>query len=98
MRGLALRVTAQGEGRGGGSGARFAQLTWWVVQGKVGGEAAALAPLALLGLLSLAMAGCGVLGVVHWREMSGRQWWRVGRAMAFSHCWHWHAGVRRGGT
>jgi hypothetical protein len=28
-----------------------------------------------------------------WRGMSGRQWWRVGGAMAFSQCWHWHTGV-----
>jgi hypothetical protein len=41
-----------------------------------------------------ALAGNGgVLGVVRWRGMSGRQWWRIGGAMAFSQCWRWHTGV-----
>jgi hypothetical protein len=58
MHWLVLHVAAQGEGGGGGSGTHFARLMLRMVQGKVGGGAAALASLALLGLLLLAMVGC----------------------------------------
>jgi hypothetical protein len=62
---------------------------------KLGGGAAALASLALLGC---SHQRWWVLGIVHWRGMSGRQWWRIGGTIAFSQCWRQHAGVRRGGT
>ncbi len=39
-----------------------------------------------------------VLGVVHWRRISGRQQWRVGEVMALLQCWRQHADVRGGGT
>ncbi len=59
MRRLALRIPAHGEGGEGGRSACFVWLTLQLAQGKVGGGAVAFASLALLGLLLLAMVGCG---------------------------------------
>jgi hypothetical protein len=53
-----VQAALMAQGEEGGSGTCFARLTPQLAQGKVRGGAAALASLALLGLLLLVMTGC----------------------------------------
>ncbi len=59
-----------------------------------GGSGACFACVARLSLVG----DGGVLGVVRWWGMLGRQRWRFGGAMALSQFWRQHTGVRGGGT
>ncbi len=71
-----------------------AQVTGGPGQKLEGGSGACFAYIAWLALVG----NGGVLGVVHWQEMSGHQRWCVGGAIALSQCWRPHADVRGGGT
>ncbi len=93
--GLHCALASQGEGGGGQRRSlSLAHVTGGAGQKLGGGSGACFAFVAWLALVG----DGGVLGVVHWQGMSGRQRWRVGEAMALSQCWRRHTDVRGDGT
>ncbi len=88
-------LTSQGEGGGG----QRCSLSLAHVMGGAGQKLGGGSDACFAYVTWLALVGNGgVLGVEHWRGMSGRQRWRVGGVMALSQCWRWHADVRGDGT
>jgi hypothetical protein len=88
-------LASQGEGGGGQRRSlSLAHVTGGAGQKLGGGSGACFAYVSWLAL----MGDGGVLGVEHWRGMSGHQRWRVGGAMALSQCWRQHADVGGDGT